>query len=118
MQSLFASGLFIPVLKSIVKLITDGLNKADIRKEKQYLYYLDMNLKGKKMPAVKQKSIKMADIRKKAQDLGLTVGKLKKAELIQVIQVTEGFTPCFGRSNGECSNTDCCFMTDCLKTRL
>ena len=77
-----------------------------------------MNLKGKKMPAVKQKSMKMAEIRKKAQGLGVTTGNLKKAELIHVMQVAEGFTPCFGRSNGVCSNTDCCFMTDCLKTRL
>jgi hypothetical protein len=43
---------------------------------------------------------------------------MNKTDLIHAIQTAEGCTPCFGRSNGQCSNTDCCFMPDCLKTRL
>lgn len=72
------------------------------------------------MPAtkVKQKRMNMAEIRDKAEALGITPVKMKKAELIHSIQTAEGCTPCFGRSNGQCGNTDCCFMHDCLKVRL
>jgi len=75
-----------------------------------------------KKPAAKrratEKRMGMPEIRMKAQSLGITPGKMKKPELIHTIQVTEGYTPCFGRSNGLCSNSDCCFMQDCLKLRL
>ncbi len=67
---------------------------------------------------VAKKSIGMPKIKTKAKKLGITPGKMKKAELIHSIQVAEGFEPCFGRSNGDCSNTACCFMTDCLKLQL
>ena len=66
---------------------------------------------------VVQKRIGMPEIKKKAKGLGITLGKMKKTDLIHAIQTAEGCTPCFGLSNGECSNTDCCFMPDCLKTR-
>ena len=64
---------------------------------------------------VKKKSMKMPEIKRKAKRLGVTSGKMKKAELIHSIQEAEGYTPCFGTSNGECQYTDCCFMPDCLK---
>jgi len=69
------------------------------------------------MPATKakKKTMTMPQIKRKAKCLGVSAGKMKKAELIHTIQVTEGFEPCFGRSNGDCSNTACCFMPDCLK---
>jgi len=60
----------------------------------------------------------MSEIKDKAEALGIRPGKMKKVELIHFIQTAEGCTPCFGRSNGECGNTDCCFMQDCLKIRL
>jgi len=71
------------------------------------------------MPAtiVAQKSMSMTEIKAKAKTLGITPGKMKKTELIRTIQTAECYTPCFGRSNGQCSNTDCCFMKDCLKIR-
>ncbi len=74
----------------------------------------------KKMTTIKalEKSMKMSEIRTKAKNLGIIPGKLQKAELIHTIQIAEGHTPCFGRSNGQCSYTDCCFMGDCLKVRL
>jgi hypothetical protein len=59
----------------------------------------------------------IGDIRKKAQALGINAGKMQKAELIHSIQMTEGYTPCFGRSNGNCMYTECCFMKDCVKTK-
>jgi len=64
------------------------------------------------------KRMNMTEIRKKAKALGIIPGKLKKAELIHAIQIAEHCTPCFGRSNGQCAHTDCCFMQDCLKIRL
>ncbi len=67
---------------------------------------------------VADNSIKMPEIKMKAKALGIIPGKMKKAELIHTIQTAEGNTPCFGWSNGQCSNTDCCFMKGCLKTRL
>ena len=77
------------------------------------------------MPATKvakkraaEKRMGMPEIRIKAKALGVTPGKKKKAELIHTIQETEGFTACFGRSNGECPYTDCCFTRDCLKIKL
>jgi hypothetical protein len=56
----------------------------------------------------------MPEIRMKAKALGLSPGKKNKAELIHAIQEAEGCTPCFGRSDGLCSHTECCFMKDCL----
>lgn len=72
------------------------------------------------MPAVEtaEKSLKMPEIRAKAKSLGLTPGKMKKAELIHAIQAAEGNTPCFGRSGGQCSQIQCCFMKDCLRISL
>ncbi|MHC4624310.1 MAG: Rho termination factor N-terminal domain-containing protein [Planctomycetota bacterium] len=59
----------------------------------------------------------IGDIRKKAQALGLSPGKMKKAEIIHWIQSAEGYSPCFGRSSGDCVYTECCFMKDCVKTK-
>jgi len=59
----------------------------------------------------------MPEIRMKARTLGLKPGKMKKAELIHAIQLAEGCTPCFGRSNGYCAFLDCCFIKDCLKIK-
>jgi hypothetical protein len=72
------------------------------------------------MPSTKitEQRIGMPEIKMKAQALGLTPGKMKKFELIHAIQMAEGYTPCFGKSGGHCSHIDCCFMDDCLKTRL
>ncbi len=67
---------------------------------------------------VTEKRRGMPGIRMKARSLGLSPGKMKKPELIHTIQVTEGYEPCFGRSDGQCGNTDCCFIKDCLKVRL
>jgi len=72
------------------------------------------------MPTTKipEKQISMQEIRMKAKALGINPGKTKKVELIHAIQLAEGCTPCFGKSDGQCSYTDCCFMTDCFKTKL
>ncbi|MDD5326394.1 MAG: Rho termination factor N-terminal domain-containing protein [Phycisphaerae bacterium] len=63
--------------------------------------------------------MKIEEVRKKAKKLGITSGKMKKAELIHAIQKAEGNTPCFGRSNnGQCPYISCCFIKDCLKIQL
>jgi len=69
------------------------------------------------MPATKakKKTMTIPQIKRKAKRLGVSPGKMKKAELIHSIQEAEGCTPCFGMSNGECQYTNCCFMQDCLK---
>lgn len=60
----------------------------------------------------------MPEIKAKARGLGIRPGKMKKTELIHAIQSAEGCTPCFGWSGGECPHVECCFMPDCLKTKL
>jgi hypothetical protein len=65
-----------------------------------------------------EKAMTMPEIREKAKALGITPRKMKKTELVHAIQTAEGNTPCFGTSNGQCPNTACCFMQDCLKTVL
>ena len=60
--------------------------------------------------------MKMAEIRKKAEALGIVPGKMKKTELIRAIQQTEGNTPCFETSDGSCAQLDCCFRSECLGT--
>ena len=66
---------------------------------------------------ITEKRMGMPEIRLKAKSLGLKPGKNKKAVLIHAIQMAEGCMPCFGKSDGHCSYTDCCFMTDCFKFR-
>lgn len=67
---------------------------------------------------VADKSMTMSEIKMKAKALGINPGKMKKPDLIHAIQAAEGNTQCFGWSNGHCPNIGCCFMKDCLKTRL
>ena len=66
----------------------------------------------------KQKRMTMPQIQKKAKKLGIPPGKMKKADLIHAIQLAENCTPCFGTAVDWCQYTDCCFMADCLKTKL
>ena len=52
-------------------------------------------------------------------DTDMKMAALKqKAELVHAIQQAEGYTPCFGRSTGDCAYTDCCFREDCFKVRM
>ncbi len=71
---------------------------------------------SKKSCAGKSRGMGMPQIRLKAKSLGINPGKMKKPELIHTIQLTEGYSPCFGTSGGHCDYNDCCFITDCLKS--
>ena len=72
------------------------------------------------MPSTKveNKRMSMPEIKMKARGLGITPGKMNKTDLIHAIQKAEGNYTCFGWSNGNCQNIDCCFIGDCLKIRL
>ncbi|MHC4622445.1 MAG: Rho termination factor N-terminal domain-containing protein [Planctomycetota bacterium] len=59
--------------------------------------------------------MKVAELRKKAKPLGIKAYKMNKVELVHAIQKAEGYTVCFGGSDGQCPHTDCCFREDCLK---
>jgi len=63
------------------------------------------------------KTMKMADIKDKARTLGIKSGKMKKTELIHTIQRAEGCTACYGTSNGDCPQFECCFRADCFTTK-
>jgi hypothetical protein len=72
----------------------------------------------KQKRTTKQTRMTLSQIRNKAQRLGIAPGKMGKVELIHTIQSWEGYTPCFGWSNGQCANAGCCFMRECLQTKL
>jgi hypothetical protein len=64
------------------------------------------------------KKMGMRQLRTKAKNVGVNPGEMEKTELIHAIQTAEGFTACFGKSNGYCSQEACCFRDDCLKIRV
>ncbi len=59
----------------------------------------------------------MAEIKAKAKDLGVQIGKLRKADLIHAIQTTEGNFPCFETVKEYCSQKTCCWRDACLPSR-
>jgi hypothetical protein len=80
------------------------------------------------MPATKTKrktrakssstaGMSMPQVKEKAKALGVTPSKMNKFDLIHAIQQAEYCTPCYGTSNGQCANTRCCFMTDCIRVK-
>jgi len=57
----------------------------------------------------------MQEIRVLAKDLGIKSTRMKKLELIQTIQLTEGNFSCFSSAgSGECDQTDCLWREDCF----
>lgn len=57
----------------------------------------------------------MQEIRVLAKDLGIKYSRMKKAELIKTIQLTEGNFGCFSTAiTGECDQTGCLWREDCL----
>lgn len=61
--------------------------------------------------------MKMADIGRKAKDLGIEPAGMKKADLIRAIQRVEGNAECYGQFGSGCPYTDCCFRSDCRRDR-
>ena len=58
--------------------------------------------------------MKMADVRKKAQELGLKAHGVQKPHLIRAIQAAEGNTACFSTGRETCDQLACCWREDCL----
>ncbi|MBU5635449.1 SAP domain-containing protein [Geomonas sp. Red69] len=58
--------------------------------------------------------MKVQDIKEIAQKMAIHCGKLKKGELIRLIQVTEGNNACFdsGQSS-QCGQQGCLWAEDC-----
>lgn len=58
--------------------------------------------------------MKMQELKKYAEELGIPEIPNRKAELIQAIQKAEGYSSCFGENEGDCAYTNCCFWDDCI----
>jgi hypothetical protein len=58
--------------------------------------------------------VKLADVRSKAKQLGITQLPADRTELIRKIQVYEGFSPCF-KTKTKCEYTKCSWREECLK---
>jgi len=58
--------------------------------------------------------MKLQEIKEMAQRMAIPAGKLKKSDLIRVIQRTEGNSDCFdsGRS-AQCGQQGCLWADDC-----
>jgi len=60
--------------------------------------------------------MRTSEIEKKARELGIRdTWKYSKKELIRQIQNKEGNFACFGTAVSKCSQTACCWMSDCVK---
>ena len=63
----------------------------------------------------KEGILDISEVRKIAKRHGIKTAKLKKGEIIRLIQRAEGNFDCFGTAaSGECSQTDCLWRKDCL----
>ncbi len=58
--------------------------------------------------------IKMTQVQKMAKGMGIKLGKMKKAQLIQTIQIHEGNFGCFMSADNFCDQQQCCWRDDCL----
>lgn len=56
----------------------------------------------------------MVAVKTKATAMGIKTGKMRKAELIRMIQQTEGHSPCFETAKNDCDQHDCCWREDCV----
>lgn len=58
--------------------------------------------------------MKVQEIKEIAQRMGIDCGKLKKGELIRLIQRTEGNIDCFDSGqSARCGQLDCLWAEDC-----
>ena len=58
--------------------------------------------------------MKLEEIKEIAKKHGIKVGKLKKADLVRAIQLSEGNAACFDTGQvSECGQQDCLWHADC-----
>lgn len=56
----------------------------------------------------------LKEIKKLAEDRGIRPGKLKKAELIRTIQLSENNNACYATGQSEvCGQSECLWREDC-----
>ena len=56
----------------------------------------------------------IAEIKERAKAQGVTIGKLKKEELVRAIQASEGNTACFNNGRAaSCAQDHCIWRPDC-----
>ena len=59
----------------------------------------------------------LKDVKGIARKQGIKTEKMKKDEIIRAIQRSEGNFDCFGTAvSSHCSQSDCLWKEDCLKT--
>lgn len=56
----------------------------------------------------------MAQLKEKAQQLGIRVGKMKKGDVVRAIQSREGNFPCFETAKDYCNQLACAWRKGCL----
>ncbi|MCX5863849.1 MAG: hypothetical protein NTW42_02085 [Deltaproteobacteria bacterium] len=59
----------------------------------------------------------MTQVKEKAKQLGIQVGKMKKVDLIRAIQSKEGNFPCFETAKDYCSQLTCAWRKACLPSK-
>jgi len=60
--------------------------------------------------------MRLSEIEKKAKSLGIKdTWRYSKKDLIKTIQRKEGNFDCFGNSRGSCSQSVCCWHTECVR---
>ena len=59
--------------------------------------------------------MKVTKIREIAKAHQVTIGRKRKKELIQAIQIAEGHAACFKSDITNCGLTDCLWYDDCQK---
>ena len=59
----------------------------------------------------------MTDIKTKAKEVGVKIGKLRKGDLIRAIQTKEGNFPCYETAKDYCSEKACCWRDACMPSK-
>lgn len=62
--------------------------------------------------------MKIADVRKRVQKLGIKPSNMKKDEMIRTIQRVEGNFPCYRTETDYCDQHGCVWRDDCLPAHV
>jgi hypothetical protein len=84
-----------------------------VKEKKTVSPKVSSKVKSKSAP----KKMPLNHLHDKARYHGINPVGIDKTELIRAIQRNEGYSPCFGTTNGSCPYETCCFRPDCLKPK-
>ncbi len=59
----------------------------------------------------------LTEVKERAKKVGINPRKMKKAQIIQAIQIQENNVPCFGTATDYCDQTECLWRKDCLRLK-